>query len=51
MTPYVLALLLPERIKVLTDREHSSGLLGLPGTAAVGAAAWVACGINLEIQQ
>jgi hypothetical protein len=51
MTPYVIALSLSERIKVLTDRERSGGLLGLPGTAAVGAAAWVARGINLEIQQ
>jgi hypothetical protein len=51
MTAYILALSLSERIKVLTDRKHSGGLLGLPGTATVGTAAWVACSINLEIQQ
>jgi hypothetical protein len=51
MTAYVLALSLSERIKVLTDHKRSGGLLGLPGIATVGAAAWVVCSINLEIQQ
>jgi hypothetical protein len=35
----------------MTDREQSASLLGLPGVAAVGAAAWIARGIQLEIQQ
>jgi hypothetical protein len=45
------ALSLTERIKALTDREQSASLLGLPGVPAVGAAAWIAQGIQLEIQQ
>jgi hypothetical protein len=40
-----------ERIKVLTDREQSGALLGLPSTPVMGTATWVAHGIYLEIQQ